>query len=99
MNMMGFTPAVFAHIERHLVSFLELQRQTPTPAECLIPVVLGKLVSERAARVRVLPTSDRWFGVTHANDKAGATASIRELVERGHYPTPLWGTNRGTHAT
>jgi apolipoprotein N-acyltransferase len=47
-------------------------------------------VAERAARVRVLPTTDAWFGVTHPQDKPAAIARIRAMVERGDYPTPLW---------
>ncbi len=90
MNMMGFTPTVFAQIEQHLVPFLASQRQKPDNRECLIPEVVGKIVQAGAARVRVLPTSDRWFGVTHAKDKAAATQIIRAMVECGDYPSPIW---------
>ena len=91
MNMFGFTPAIFDQLERHLAVFLEVQRQTPDDAECVLPVVVDKLVAEGAARVRVLPTTGSWFGVTHAQDKPGALENIRKMVERGGYPSPLWG--------
>ena len=90
MNMMGFTPAVFAQLERHLRTFLEAQKRTPDNSECVLPVVVGRLIEEKAARVRVLPTTDAWFGVTHAKDKLGATKLIAEMVERGEYPSPIW---------
>ena len=92
MNMMGFPPSVFAQIDRRLIAFLESNRQTPGDAECLIPVVVGQIVKEKVARVRVLPTSDTWFGVTHAEDKPDAIAIIRAMVERGEYPSPIWKT-------
>jgi hypothetical protein len=90
MNIWGFTPAVFAQMERHLTRFLEAQRPAPRGGECLIPVVVGELLAEKAARVRVLPTTDTWFGVTHPEDRPGVMATLREMVARGDYPSPIW---------
>jgi hypothetical protein len=90
MNIWGFTPAVFAQMEGHFTRFLETQRRAPQPSECLIPVVVGELLREKAARVRVLPTSDTWFGVTHPEDRPGVMATLREMVARGDYPSPIW---------
>jgi len=90
MNFWGFTPSVFEHIERHLVRFLETQGRARENSECLIPVVVGELIKEKSATVRVLPTSDTWFGVTHPEDKPDVMKTIREMVARGEYPSPLW---------
>jgi hypothetical protein len=90
MNMMGFTPSLFALLDRHLTTYFAAQLRAPDASECLLPTVVGQLVQEQAARVRVLPTTDAWFGVTHPQDKPGATRLIREMVERGQYPSPLW---------
>jgi hypothetical protein len=91
MNMMGFSPAVFAQLERHFVTFLEAQRRNPDDAECVLPVVVGKLVKEKAARMRALPTFDAWFGVTHVKDKPEAIKTLGDMVARGDYPSPIWG--------
>ena len=90
MNFWGFRPSVFDQLERHLTRFLELQGGAPGASECLIPVVVGELIKERAATVRVLPTSDVWFGVTHPEDKPTVTKTIQEMVTRGEYPSPIW---------
>ena len=90
MNMLGFYPSVFDQLERHLTRFLEAQKHSVDNSECLIPVAVNEILKEKAARVRVLPTSDAWFGVTHAKDKPGAIEIIRELVKRGEYPSPIW---------
>ena len=90
MNLWGFTPSVFDHLERHLTRFLELQAGAPGTSECLIPVVVDELLKEKAATVRVLPTSDAWFGVTHPEDKPTVTKTIHEMVARGEYPSPIW---------
>ena len=90
MNFWGFTPSVFDHLERHLTRFLELHKGAPGTSECLIPSVVDALLKEKTATVRVLPTSDAWFGVTHPEDKPTVTKTIREMVARGEYPSPIW---------
>ncbi len=90
MNFWGFTPSVFVHLERHLTRFLELHGGAAGTSECLIPVVVGELIKEGAAKVRVLPTGDTWFGVTHPEDKPKVMKTIHEMVARGEYPSPIW---------
>jgi hypothetical protein len=90
MNMFGFTPAAFAQLERHLASFLAAERQHPNDAESVIPVVVDRILKEKSARMRVLPTHDAWFGVTHAQDKPGVMATLARMVEQGAYPSPIW---------
>lgn len=90
MNMLGFSPPVFAQLERHLARFLEAKAGAPDEPECLIPVVVGQILQKKAARMRVLRTVDAWFGVTHQGDKPEAMARIRKMVERGEYPSPIW---------
>jgi NDP-sugar pyrophosphorylase family protein len=90
MNFWGFTPPLFDQLERHLTRFLESQRGAPGASECLIPTVIDELLKEETAKVRVLPTSDAWFGVTHPEDKPTVTKTIGEMVTRGDYPSPIW---------
>jgi hypothetical protein len=90
MNMWGFSPSVFDALERHLTRFLEAQNRTREDSECLIPVAVNEILKEKAAKVRILSTSDAWFGVTHPSDKPGVMKIIREMVKRGEYPSPIW---------
>ena len=57
----------------------------------MIPVVVDELLEEKAATVRVLPTSDVWFGVTHPEDKPTVTKTIQEMVTRGGIPVAHLG--------
>lgn len=89
MNMWGFTPGIFEHLRRHLVSFLE-QRRTDEKAEFFIPSVVNALVASGQTRVKVLRTPDSWFGVTYAEDRPHAVENISALIRRGDYPSQLW---------
>jgi len=90
MNMWGFTPGLFPEIESRFPAFLEANAGRILQAEFLIPEVVGSLVREKRARVKVLPTGEKWFGVTYPEDKPKVQEAIRKLIGRGLYPERLW---------
>jgi len=90
MNMWGFAPAVLASFNQRFRAFLEADPDVDK--EFYIPSVVGELVAEGRARVRVLLASDRWYGVTYREDLAGTRAGIGALVDAGAYPAPLWSS-------
>jgi hypothetical protein len=89
MNMWGFTHSFMDELERRFPVFLEAHGGEPK-SEFFVPSVVNELLSEGKATVRVLPTSDRWFGVTHKEDRQAVVDSIRSLVDAGAYPERLW---------
>jgi hypothetical protein len=91
MNCWGFTPVLFDELERRFPAFLRASAAKMLKAEFLIPEVVGELIRERRARVRILPTKEHWFGVTYPEDRPLFKAAILELVEAGTYPGDLWG--------
>lgn len=90
MNMWGFPPGIFRELEARFPCFLREHIHEIETAEFLLPEVVRDLVEEGRARVRVLPTQERWFGVTHREDLPDARAAVSELIERGVYPEKLW---------
>jgi hypothetical protein len=89
MNFWGFEPSILPEIQRRFERFLGSR---PGPSdEFFIPVVVGEMVAEGVLDVRVLRSEDEWFGVTYRADLGSARAGINRLVERGAYPSPLWG--------
>lgn len=90
MNLFGFTPDFFAHIEDVFRSFAAENIDNPK-AELYIPLVVDKLIHEGKARMSVLQSSESWFGVTYQEDKPKVLSTIRNLVDRGLYPESLWG--------
>ena len=89
MNMWGFTPRLFDHLDRIFREFLTTSA-TEAKSECFIPLTVGQLINEGAATCRVLRTDSSWFGVTYREDKEVVQRSIAELVQRGEYPSNLW---------
>ena len=48
-------------------------------------MTVGQLLREGKARVKVLPTGDRWYGVTYAEDKQLVIDSFAKLTAEGVY--------------
>jgi hypothetical protein len=90
MNFWGFTTGLFRELERRFPEFLRSRAADIVKAEFLIPEVVGALVREGQARVKVLPTAERWFGVTYPEDRPVFKAAILEHIEAGVYPHDLW---------
>ena len=89
MNLWGFTPALFGPLRTRF----EHWKLGATPdTEFHLPAVVDELVRDRHVRVRVLPTTGRWSGMTWPSDRAATVATIRGLIDAGTYPERLWGT-------
>jgi len=89
MNMWGFTPAIFAQLEEEFLHFLELKGKD-VKSECYLPNAVNDLIHAAKARVKVLHTSDSWFGVTYREDHARVVENIGRLIRGGDYPERLW---------
>ncbi|MFB9865186.1 nucleotidyltransferase family protein [Rufibacter immobilis] len=89
MNLMGFSPSLLPYFEEYLTVFLREQAHEPK-AEFYLPVVVDKLVKTGVTPVKVLPTSEKWFGVTYPADKPLVKAALHQLVAQGKYPENLW---------
>lgn len=89
MNMWGFTPMIFGHLHAQFTSFLK-QQGNSEKAEFYIPSVVNTLISRREERVKVLRSSDSWFGITYREDRPRVVGSVRQLIQHGDYPEKLW---------
>ena len=56
----------------------------------LLPKIIDKLVHEGKAKVRVLDTPDKWFGVTYKEDKQAVVDAIKGLIDAGVYKEKLF---------
>jgi hypothetical protein len=89
MNMWGFTPDYFEYSEEYFKEFLKANSEN-LKAEYFIPLMVNKLINDGTARVKVLDTTSKWFGVTYAADRQGVVDKIQSLVDAGEYPAKLF---------
>jgi len=67
MNAWGFTSGILPATGRHLIEFYDTMKN-PLTDECYLPTVVMSMLAKKEARVRVLPTSGKWLGMTYAQD-------------------------------
>lgn len=90
MNMLGFTPKLFDYLESKFIEFFDNNQDNINSCEFLIPTVVSDLIQEGKVKVKVLPTTARWQGITYKEDKERLVSEIEYLVDNGVYPENLW---------
>lgn len=91
MNMWGFTASILKELKERFAAFLEREAAAnPQKCEYFLPFVVDELLKEDKARVTVLKSVDRWYGVTYKEDKDTVVRAIQDLKNQGQYPEKLW---------
>jgi len=88
-NLWGFRPSFCHVLAQEFAAFL-LDRAGDPNAEFFLGDAVACVGEYGPARVRVVPTPERFLGITYADDVPGVTAQIAALVEQGTYPVRLW---------
>lgn len=90
LNLWGFQPDFLTHLRQGFWDFLEQKLpQDPLKAEYFLPSAVNRLLRQGKARARVLPTPEKWYGVTYKEDMPAFRARLREMKSQGVYPLHL----------
>lgn len=90
MNCWCFPPSFLNEIGARFRRFLTENQGNLESAEFFLPSVVCDLIAEGKCRVRVLPTSEKWFGITYQEDRPAVQKAILTRIQNGDYPSPLW---------
>ena len=91
MNMWAFRPGIIPAFESGFEAFLrDTVPQNPLKAEYYLPYVPKALIAAGRARVRVLDTDERWYGMTYREDIDAVRDAVAGMKAEGVYPARLW---------
>ena len=91
MNLWGFQKSYLEEAWAGFPAFLDKAlEENPMKGEYFLPTVVSSLLSQKKARVKVLRSGDKWYGVTYKEDKPMVVSALAELREKGLYPAKLW---------
>lgn len=91
MNLMGLMPSFLKEVRDRFPAFLDRTlAENPLKGEYFLPSVVQQLLGEGKATMKVLTSPDKWYGVTYAADKPVVVAALRDMTEKGMYPSPLF---------
>ena len=93
MNFWGFQRSFVDEGEARFPEFLDrILAENPEKGEFYLPLLVSRLIGEGKAQVRVLPSEDKWYGVTYREDKPGVVAALADMTAPGLVPeNPLGG--------
>ena len=87
MNLWGFSRDYLDEAWAGFPAFLtKALAENPLKAEYYLPSVVERLLREKDARIDVIETPDKWFGVTYAADKPAVEAAVARMQREGLYP-------------
>jgi NDP-sugar pyrophosphorylase family protein len=92
MNFFCFTPAFIEWVEEKYYEFLS-KNKNELKAEFLIPEVADQLIRSGQARIKVIATDAKWFGVTFKEDATIVKEELLKLSNAQIYPVDLWNIN------
>lgn len=90
MNFWGYSPEIMQDAMDGFPAFLqENLPKNPLKCEYFLPLVADRLIRENSADFRVLPTHEKWYGVTYATDLQGVKDAVAQMKKEGKYPEKL----------
>ncbi len=91
MNLWGFSAGMMGELEKGFPVFLhDNLKKNPLKCEFFLPFAVEELMEEGKAKVKVLKSEDRWYGVTYQEDKGIVMQAISDFKKKGVYPCQLW---------
>ena len=91
MNFWGYTEMMMEKLIEKFPIFLKgALKDNPIKGEYLLPTITDEMIKNGEAAVKVLNSTDQWYGVTYKEDKAGVVSALQSMKDKGLYPDKLW---------
>lgn len=91
LNFWIFQKAIFEEMQNRFERFLrDGLASNPLKNEYYLPAIPNQLLAEDAAKVSVLTTNAKWFGMTYLDDLPNTKENIARMKAEGRYPQKLW---------
>lgn len=90
MNLWASYPEFISLCKDHFVRYLEKNIDQLSSAEYVLPEMIGELIKEEKADITILPTNEKWIGITYKQDLHPAQEAFKKMFEDGIYPANIW---------
>ena len=90
MNLWASFPEFIDMSEDYFIKYLEKNKENLDSCEYVLPEMIGELTKENKADITILPTNDKWIGITYKEDLVPAQKSFQKMFDQGLYPDNIW---------
>ena len=92
MNIWAFGRKILDDIDKRFSAFLKRAVAIdPLKSEYYLPVLVNDLLQDNVAKITVIPTEEKWLGVTYAKDMPPLRITLGQMRNDKKYPRKLWG--------
>lgn len=95
MNMWGFTPEIFRHVQEAFDRFIK-EKGLDMKAHYSIPDFINSIIGA-GIHVKLIETPAKWMGLVSPDDRIQVILRINELIRKGVYPNKLFEPNFETN--
>ena len=90
MLMYGLEKIVIDYIESILPKFFNDNKENLDTCEMLLPNILTDMINDNKIKIKVVPTEEKWMGITYKEDLDNLKNYLKDLREKGIYPDKLY---------
>ncbi len=90
MLMYGLDKSVIEYIEDNLEKFFSDNKGNLNDCEILLPNILTEMINDGKIKIKVIPTEEKWMGITYKEDLQKLKDYLNELRKEGIYPENLY---------
>jgi len=90
MNMWATFPKFIDLCQEYFEKYLEKNKNNLEEAEYVLPEMIGEFLQEDIAQITILPTNDKWIGITYKEDLEPAQEEFKKMLINKDYPENIW---------
>ena len=90
MNLWASFPKFMDYSEEYFEKNLEKNKENLDTYEYVLPEMIDEWIKEDKADVTILPTSEKWIGITYREDLEVAQDAFKSMFDEGIYPEDIW---------
>ena len=90
MNLWASYPEFIDLCEEYFEKYLEKNKENLDKAEYVLAEMIDEFLKEDKAEITILPTNDKWIGITYKEDLIQAQEEFQKMLENKEYPSDIW---------
>lgn len=90
MNLWASFPKFMDYAEEYFIKNLGKNKEKLDSYEYVLPEMIGEWIKEDKADVTILPTSEKWIGITYKEDLKPAQDAFKKMIKENIYPKDIW---------
>lgn len=90
MNTWAGYPDLLEYVEESFNKYILDNKEDLSTVEYVLPTMIDEMISKNLVDIKILPTHEKWIGITYREDLESAQKEFKDMLDKGFYPDGLW---------